>query len=168
MVYRSADNSSLTIFTTTDVTEHRIRTLMHDPVYRLGVAWQNTAYNQPPHTSFFLGEGMTTPPAPSIAYVDAPVLDETAPVVTGLKDTKVGARRGLTVDVRAEDAESGVRSLIVTFDGQEITGADGRYDLPLDGLKGSYELIATAVNHAGIETTATAEITVRPGNGKAQ
>ena len=33
-------------------------TLMHDPVYRLGVAWQNVAYNQPPHTSFFLGHGM--------------------------------------------------------------------------------------------------------------
>ncbi|WP_422389863.1 rhamnogalacturonan lyase [Arthrobacter sp. N1] len=167
LVYRSADHSSLKIFTTTAVTEHRIRTLMHDPVYRLGVAWQNTAYNQPPHTSFFLGEGMTMPAAPSITYVNAPVLDGTAPVVTGLKDTKVGAKRGLTVDVRAEDAESGVRSLIVTFDGQEITGTDGRYDLPLEGLKGSYELIATAVNHAGIETTAAAEITVRPGNGKA-
>ncbi|MNG09692.1 Rhamnogalacturonan exolyase YesX [compost metagenome] len=29
---------------------------MHDPVYRNGVAWQNTAYNQPPHLSFYLGE----------------------------------------------------------------------------------------------------------------
>jgi hypothetical protein len=31
---------------------------MQDPVYRLGIAWQNTAYNQPPHTSYFLGTGM--------------------------------------------------------------------------------------------------------------
>jgi hypothetical protein len=168
LVYRSADHSSLKVFTTTDMTEHRIRTLMHDPVYRLGVAWQNTAYNQPPHTSFFLGEGMTTPPAPSIAYVNAPVPDETAPVVTGIKDTKVGAKRGLTVDVRAEDAESGIRSLTVTFDGQELTGIDGRYELPIEGLKGSFELRVTAINHSGIETTATAEITVRPGNGKPQ
>ncbi len=167
LVYRSADHSSLKIFTTTDVTDHRIRTLMHDPVYRLGVAWQNTAYNQPPHTSFFLGEGMTTPLAPSIAYVNVPVADETAPVVTGLKDTKVGAKRGLTVDIRAEDAESGIRSLIVTFNGQELTGADGRFEIPIEGLKGSFELSATAINHAGIETTASAEITVRPGNGTA-
>ena len=29
---------------------------MHDPVYRLGIAWQNVAYNQPPHISFYLGE----------------------------------------------------------------------------------------------------------------
>ena len=29
-------------------------TLMHDPVYRLGVAWQNVAYNQPPHLGYYL------------------------------------------------------------------------------------------------------------------
>jgi hypothetical protein len=34
---------------------------MHDPVYRLGIAWQNVAYNQPPHTSYFLGTGMKLP-----------------------------------------------------------------------------------------------------------
>ncbi|MEV1005684.1 glycosyl hydrolase, partial [Nonomuraea sp. NPDC050202] len=27
---------------------------------------QNTAYNQPPHPSFFLGDGMNTPPQPDI------------------------------------------------------------------------------------------------------
>ncbi|MET7334258.1 hypothetical protein [Nonomuraea sp. NPDC005650] len=27
---------------------------------------QNTAYNQPPHTSFFIGDGMPTPPRPNI------------------------------------------------------------------------------------------------------
>ena len=36
---------------------------MHDPQYRVAIAWQNTAYNQPPHPSFFLGDGMSTPPA---------------------------------------------------------------------------------------------------------
>ena len=34
---------------------------MHDPVYRLGVAWQNDSYNQPPHTSFYLGYEMFVP-----------------------------------------------------------------------------------------------------------
>jgi hypothetical protein len=29
---------------------------MHDPVYRNAIAAQNTAYNQPPHLSFYLGE----------------------------------------------------------------------------------------------------------------
>jgi rhamnogalacturonan endolyase len=55
LVVRSADDRELRIYTTPIPTEERLVTLMHDPVYRLGVAWQNTAYNQPPHPSFFLG-----------------------------------------------------------------------------------------------------------------
>jgi rhamnogalacturonan endolyase len=35
---------------------------MHDPQYRVAVAWQNSAYNQPPHPSFYLGDGMMPPP----------------------------------------------------------------------------------------------------------
>ena len=34
---------------------------MHDPQYRLAITWQNVAYNQPPHTSYYLGVGMKTP-----------------------------------------------------------------------------------------------------------
>ncbi len=71
VVTRLEDSSALRIATTVDLTDHRLRTLQSDPVYRLGVAWQNTSYNQPPHTSYFLGEGMTAPPAPSIAYTGA-------------------------------------------------------------------------------------------------
>lgn len=70
-VWRSEDSSELRIYTTVDPTDYRIRTLMHDPVYRLGIAWQNVGYNQPPHTSFYLGGGMETPAAPHIQYVGA-------------------------------------------------------------------------------------------------
>ncbi|TWK90645.1 hypothetical protein CHCC20327_2022 [Bacillus licheniformis] len=42
---------------------------MHDPVYRLGVAWQNVAYNQPPHPGFYVGTGMDKPPRPNIYTV---------------------------------------------------------------------------------------------------
>jgi rhamnogalacturonan endolyase len=52
-------------------TPHRIVTLMHDPQYRLAVAWQNTAYNQPPHPSFYLDEGTPLPPRPDITTVVA-------------------------------------------------------------------------------------------------
>lgn len=30
------------------------------------LAWQNTAYNQPPHPSFFIGGGMATAPRPAV------------------------------------------------------------------------------------------------------
>lgn len=65
-VWRNEDSSELRIYTTTDITEHRVYTLMHDSVYRLGIAWQNVAYNQPPHPSFFLGNGMASPEKPNM------------------------------------------------------------------------------------------------------
>ncbi|MGR6917986.1 rhamnogalacturonan lyase family protein [[Actinomadura] parvosata] len=60
------DNNALRIHATPIPTDRRIHTLMHDPQYRIAIAWQNTAYNQPPHPSFFLGDGMPTPPQPDI------------------------------------------------------------------------------------------------------
>ncbi|UCH13758.1 MAG: T9SS type A sorting domain-containing protein [Bacteroidales bacterium] len=58
VIWRTSDNTSLRIYTTNALTDYRITTLMHDHVYRLGIAWQNVAYNQPPHTGFYLGDGM--------------------------------------------------------------------------------------------------------------
>ncbi len=66
VVWRTADNQELRIYSTTIPTQHRLYTLMHDPQYRLAIAWQNVAYNQPPHPSFFLGEGMKPAPKPNI------------------------------------------------------------------------------------------------------
>ncbi len=54
--YPLSDNKVLRVFTTTDVTEYKLPTLMHDPVYRSGVAAEQTAYNQPPHIGFYLSE----------------------------------------------------------------------------------------------------------------
>ncbi|KYF85101.1 hypothetical protein BE20_25915 [Sorangium cellulosum] len=57
---------SLRIYTTDQITRRRIYTLMHDPQYRANVSAQNATYNQPPHTSFHIGDGMREPPRPDI------------------------------------------------------------------------------------------------------
>jgi len=49
-----SDASHLNIFTTNVPTDYRVPTLMHDHVYRMGVAWQNVGYNQPPHLGYYL------------------------------------------------------------------------------------------------------------------
>ncbi len=67
VVWRTRDNKELRIYTTTTPTKHRLVTLMHDSVYRLAIAWQNVAYNQPPHPSFYLDDSAPLPPAPLIA-----------------------------------------------------------------------------------------------------
>ena len=66
VIFRTTDNKNLRIYTTVIPTNHRIRTLMHDPQYRNAIASQNVAYNQPPNTSFFLGTGMKKAPKPNI------------------------------------------------------------------------------------------------------
>ncbi|MEN5233884.1 rhamnogalacturonan lyase [Sphingobacterium faecium] len=69
LILRTNDNQNLRIYTTTIPTDHRIYTLMHDPQYRLSIAWQNVAYNQPPHTGYYLGTGMQTPVKPILKIV---------------------------------------------------------------------------------------------------
>ncbi|MDP9797539.1 hypothetical protein J2S43_006051 [Catenuloplanes nepalensis] len=66
LVLRTADSTALRIYSTPHETTTRIHTLMHDAQYRTAIAWQNTGYNQPPHPSFFIGAGMTTPAQPAI------------------------------------------------------------------------------------------------------
>jgi hypothetical protein len=66
IIWRESDDSALRLYTTTDVTDIRIYTLMHDPQYRMQVSAEQTAYNQPPHPGFFIGEGMALPPVPDI------------------------------------------------------------------------------------------------------
>jgi hypothetical protein len=71
VVWRRSDNSALQIWSTTIPSQIRLPTLMHDIQYREAVAWQNVAYNQPPHSSYFIGQGMATPAPPNVYVVRA-------------------------------------------------------------------------------------------------
>jgi rhamnogalacturonan endolyase len=66
IIWRTPTSTELRIFTTTAVTKRRLFTLMHDPQYRMQVSSEQTAYNQPPHPSFFIGDGMQNPAKPKI------------------------------------------------------------------------------------------------------
>src|SRR5262245_52086799 len=79
VVWRTTDNTALRIYTTTNVATNRIYTLLHDPQYRVAIAWQNTAYNQPPHPGFFIGANMPAPPAPTIVLVGSAPPNPTTP-----------------------------------------------------------------------------------------
>jgi len=53
LLVRTTDSSAIRIFTSTEVTKHKLYTLMHDAKYRTDIARQNTTYNQPAYTSFY-------------------------------------------------------------------------------------------------------------------
>ena len=57
-------NNHIRIYTTALTTPWRNYTLWHDHQYRNAMVWQMCGYNQPPHTSYFLGqiEGITAAP----------------------------------------------------------------------------------------------------------
>ncbi|MDH7598784.1 MAG: GDSL-type esterase/lipase family protein [Sedimentisphaerales bacterium] len=99
VIWRTRDNRSVRIYTTTIPTKHRLFTLMHDPQYRLAIAWQNVAYNQPPHPSFYLDESAPLPRRPQIVtwqIIDLPPLppvDPNLPTVFLVGDSTVKCGR---------------------------------------------------------------------------
>jgi rhamnogalacturonan endolyase len=69
VVLKGNDDSSLVLYTTTTPSNFKLFTLMHDAQYRSAISWQNTAYNQPPHPGFFLGQGAALPTLPADIYL---------------------------------------------------------------------------------------------------
>jgi rhamnogalacturonan lyase-like protein len=53
MLARTADSSAIRMYVSTEVTDHKMYTLMHDPQYRVDVARQQTGYNQPAYPGFY-------------------------------------------------------------------------------------------------------------------
>ncbi|WP_157489672.1 rhamnogalacturonan lyase family protein [Flavobacterium sp. CF136] len=70
VVLRKTNNTSIRIYTTNIPTTHKLYTLMHDTQYRVAIAWQNSAYNQPPHPSYYLGTDMAAQTQPNVVTTD--------------------------------------------------------------------------------------------------
>ncbi len=81
ITYNNENPSEIFIYTTTIESKYRLFTPMHDAVYRCGVAWQNTAYNQPPHLGFYIGDGISNISQPDIYVVGGkPIVRDTATI----------------------------------------------------------------------------------------
>lgn len=118
VIFRAADNLSLRIYSTTIPATNRLYTLMHDPQYRTAIAWQNVGYNQPPHPSFFLGDGMSAQPVAKVWHrdTDAPAFRKLSPSRSFLWPANGQFER---VDIRAQlvdliDAHARARIVNVT------------------------------------------------------
>jgi rhamnogalacturonan endolyase len=55
VLLRTEDNKSLRLYVTTIPTDYRFHTFLEDPVYRISIATQNVAYNQPTQPGFYFG-----------------------------------------------------------------------------------------------------------------
>lgn len=55
VLLRTADDSALRLYVSTLPTAYRFHTFLEDPVYRISIATQNVAYNQPTQQGFYFG-----------------------------------------------------------------------------------------------------------------
>ncbi|MEV4411007.1 rhamnogalacturonan lyase [Catellatospora sp. NPDC049609] len=95
LLLRTADSTALRIHLSTEVTDRKLFTLMHDPQYRADVARQQTSYNQPAYPGFHLGA--------DVDWARVPVPDYWAPgSVDVLRDALDGYVR--SGDVSDRDA----------------------------------------------------------------
>ena len=72
VIWRASNNSALRIYSTVIPATSRMVTTMDDVQYREAIAWQNVGYNQPPHTSYYRGDGMRSLPAPNLYFAGGP------------------------------------------------------------------------------------------------
>jgi rhamnogalacturonan endolyase len=135
VIWRTSDNTALRIYTTTIPAANRFYTLMHDRQYRAAIAWQNVAYNQPPHPSFFLGDGMSAPPRPGILYEP----DTTPPALTLPGDQIVEA--------------TGPQGAFVTFSGSAHDNLDGVVPITFEPPSGSRFALGTTTVSANAADT---------------
>ena len=165
VIWRSSSNDALYIFTTTIPSNMKLRTLMHDPQYRAAIAWQNSTYNQPPHVSYFIGAGMTTPPAPNITIVGGttPNNAPTASITSPANMAAYAAPASVIIQATAADAD-GTVSKIDFYNGTTLIGTDASAPYTFNWTNvaaGTYNITARATDNSGsIGTSAVVAITV--------
>ena len=148
MILRCADDDSkIRIYSTTIQTDYVVPCLLEDQVYREGLAWQNTAYNQPPHLSYALSEGLITS---KVNIPDATVTGDSVTLTfTKASDGKNGHEvQGYEIYRAREDGDYELIDK-VTLDKLQEDAQTGTYtytDKGLDGLTKYNYRIAAAVN----------------------
>ena len=58
LLLRTEDSSAIRIYMNTEISSHKLFTLLHDIQYRVGIAWQNNCYNQPCYPKFYYAGDM--------------------------------------------------------------------------------------------------------------
>ena len=136
ILWSSNDNSTLNVFTTNTSSNFRVPTLMHDHTYRMGVAWQNVAYNQPPHIGYYLPDSVGGRIFLDVASGEAEQTielgDSITPIIfhyknaTGVSKSGTYASLGITITIDKE-------AQTVTIQGTPTKVGTARYTLKTSG-----------------------------------
>ncbi|MDR3002356.1 MAG: hypothetical protein LBU89_13985 [Fibromonadaceae bacterium] len=153
-------NSALRLYTTTMPTPHRLVTMMHDPVYRVAVAWQNSSYNQPPHPGYYIASDMNFPP-PTLDVVvvgSTPNILPTATITAPANNTAF--MPGQTINITATaSTSSGTITKVEFFNGTAKLGESTSSPYTFAWTNppaGVHAITARATNDAGFAGTSAA------------
>ncbi|MCR5679263.1 MAG: rhamnogalacturonan lyase [Prevotella sp.] len=155
---------AIAIYTTNTPTAYRMPTLMHDRTYRMGICWQNTAYNQPPHLGYYLPDAMLPRITSGERELTLSVNQEmTAQTYTTRYAKSIAQKNYRLADGTAKDGLPEGMTQTVSEDGKSITlngtpTVEGDYEILLNmtGLGGE-KVTDTLKVHVGNETSGIAE-----------
>ena len=139
ILFNNDDKQTLNIFTTAHETAARVPCLLYDHVYRLGISWQNSGYNQPPHLGYYLPDvtaaRFTFEKDNTIHYVNC----------TGVEVISVTSPEGIVIETLPDGVTmtQDKRLCNISFNG-------------LSSLQGEWEITIKSVGSGnGMETTKT-------------
>ena len=116
-------------FTTTEPTAHKLTTLMHDVQYRAETARQQTTYNQPAYTSFYLASDLDWANVPVLTAPTEPKAPKfTDKPGTSRDEVKVPTNvKGVSYYVNGEKVESPGGKVRVTGEVTVVAVPDAGY-----------------------------------------
>lgn len=145
IVWAGQDNSSLYIFTTTIPSDYAVPSPMTDHIYRMGVVWQNSSYNQPPHLGYFLDWGMTLKIGAGEADINGVKIPLDAPAYISEEGRTMVPLRFISERFDA-DVEFENGSIRITKDGDVFETTVGSDKYTLNGEERTMDTASVIVN----------------------
>lgn len=168
---------AMRIFTSNIPTQYRIPTLMHDSQYRLAIAWQNIAYNQPPHTSYYIGSAALATDnsgnelnylAPAVPYTkvtyDAPAQVAVTGVEIANKEITVEKGKSVSIGASVIPADATKKGLSYTSSDESVAKASNG---AVTGVSAGTAEITVTTKDGGFTDTCTVTVFEKPVTGVA-
>ncbi len=154
VIYPAKDNKSIRVFMATTLTDYKIKTLMHDPVYRSGVAAEQTAYNQPPHVGFYMADIMFKPVLSRIEISSPPAVVYQGSTLNTSKMTVTAHYADGTSEILNEGdytldcdtSETGTATAMVTYGGKSATFKVTVLPASIEAMNGDYITASSTQN----------------------
>lgn len=183
-----ASTCKLLIYSTPEPTEHKVTCLMQDHIYRMGIAWQNSSYNQPPHLGYSLPDRLgidgTTYQTNVKSHAPVPTAetqDGTEPLVTPSEDKAVvkgicytaGENEEMTAStsngyIKIRTGNNGNTLTFTVNEGYVITGMRIEAYSNNTSKTADRSIFLTAVNIDGSESSVLKSTVTLPGGTAGQ